>query len=161
MEQQRLPLESVTKRDPEVFTDLGPFLMEKLAITVVEQRENRTIAPLEPEHISSDLPSFNTETLSAMHALITNTYSLGNIAIAEPTVQYWPSCPFKVKALYDFAARDAYELSMMTGDIIMVIEKKFDEWWFGELPVQSGDFVHGLIPKNHVELVNDYLPVGE
>jgi len=56
-----------------------------------------------------------------------------------------PAAP-KCRALYDFDAEDATELSFRAGDIITII-KKSQDWWEGELRGKRG-----LFPGNYVEM---------
>ena len=51
----------------------------------------------------------------------------------------------KVKASYDFAARDQRELTIKKGDIIKVLDKDDSGWWMGELP--NGKY--GIFPSNY------------
>jgi len=52
----------------------------------------------------------------------------------------------KCRALYDFDAEDATELSFRAGDVITII-KKSQDWWEGELNGRRG-----LFPGNYVEM---------
>jgi len=60
-----------------------------------------------------------------------------------------PSAPsVKAKALYEYQAADATELSFAVGDIINVTKQDASGWWEGE---NKGK--HGMFPGNYVELV--------
>lgn len=37
----------------------------------------------------------------------------------------------KVKALFDFEAKEDNELSFKSGDLIMLLERSYDDWWTG------------------------------
>lgn len=53
------------------------------------------------------------------------------------------------RVLYEYVGSDQYELDLMQGDIIKVIEKDFDcGWWTGELNGRIG-----LFPSNYIEEV--------
>lgn len=54
----------------------------------------------------------------------------------------------RAKALYDFNAENADELSLTAGSIITVTDKSLGEWWSGTLAGKSGIF-----PANYVELL--------
>merc|ERR1712232_424038 len=54
----------------------------------------------------------------------------------------------KAKALYEYAAADATELSFAVGDIIKVTKQDDSGWWEGE---NKGKF--GMFPGNYVELI--------
>merc|ERR1712137_245637 len=54
----------------------------------------------------------------------------------------------KAKALYEYVAADATELSFAVGDIINVTKQDASGWWEGE---NKGK--HGMFPGNYVELV--------
>lgn len=47
-------------------------------------------------------------------------------------------------ARYDFASRDAQELSLLKGDIIRVYTKLPDGWWKGEVDGRVGLSLHPL-----------------
>ncbi|KAJ3123943.1 Unconventional myosin-Ie [Nowakowskiella sp. JEL0407] len=51
-----------------------------------------------------------------------------------------------VKALYDYDAQEADELTFKTGDIITIISKSDEGWWTGSLRGKKG-----LLPSNYVE----------
>lgn len=55
----------------------------------------------------------------------------------------------KAKALYEYQAADATELSFSLGDIINVTKKDASGWWEGE---NKGK--HGMFPGNYVELIS-------
>merc|ERR1712137_512528 len=54
----------------------------------------------------------------------------------------------KTKALYEYNAADATELSFAVGDIINVTKQDASGWWEGE---NKGK--HGMFPGNYVELI--------
>ena len=61
------------------------------------------------------------------------------------------SCPIEVepreaKALYNYTARSAKELSFKKGDIIQVYKRSNDDWWDGSL-----DGLDGYIPCAYVQ----------
>lgn len=51
-----------------------------------------------------------------------------------------------VKALYDYDANEADELSIRTGDLIVIISKDDPGWWVGSLNGKKG-----LFPSNYVQ----------
>merc|ERR1712063_62664 len=60
-----------------------------------------------------------------------------------------PTAPsVKAKALYEYNAADATELSFAVGDIINVTKQDASGWWEGE---NKGK--HGMFPGNYVELI--------
>ena len=59
-----------------------------------------------------------------------------------PPQQNYP----KVRALYDYQAQDAEELSLSAGDIVNLLRKEDSGWWVGELKGKKG-----LFPYNYVE----------
>lgn len=59
----------------------------------------------------------------------------------------------RVKALFDFQATDADELTFRKGDIIAVQESVYKDWWKGSLRGQTGIF-----PLNYVEKLTDPTP---
>ncbi|XP_074659382.1 nostrin-like isoform X4 [Tubulanus polymorphus] len=54
-------------------------------------------------------------------------------------------------ALYDYAATQSDELSLRQGDVIQIIHKHEDGWWYGEKPDKS----RGMIPATYVTEVNN------
>lgn len=56
----------------------------------------------------------------------------------------------RVRALFDFQATDADELTFRKGDIIAVLESVYKDWWKGLLRGQTGIF-----PLNYVEKLAD------
>lgn len=52
----------------------------------------------------------------------------------------------QVRAIYDYDAQNADELSMREGDVIDVTQQGTDGWWFGVLKGQTGQF-----PSTYVE----------
>ena len=52
----------------------------------------------------------------------------------------------QVEAMYAFQAEEENELTFKPGDIITVIEKIDDGWWFGHF-----DGKKGLFPSNYVK----------
>jgi signal transducing adaptor molecule len=59
----------------------------------------------------------------------------------------------RVRALFDFQATDADELTFRKGDIIAVLESVYKDWWKGLLRGQTGIF-----PLNYVEKLTDPTP---
>eukprot|EP01091_Cochliopodium_minus_P020581 TRINITY_DN9030_c0_g1_i1.p1 TRINITY_DN9030_c0_g1~~TRINITY_DN9030_c0_g1_i1.p1 ORF type:complete len:391 (+),score=115.48 TRINITY_DN9030_c0_g1_i1:341-1513(+) len=51
----------------------------------------------------------------------------------------------RLKALYDYDAKDPSQLSFKTGDILKLISKNSDNWWMGSLRDKSG-----YVPSNYV-----------
>lgn len=56
----------------------------------------------------------------------------------------------KVRALYDFNATEDGELAFRKGDIIIVVETLYKDWWRGCLRGKEGIF-----PVNYVEISRD------
>jgi hypothetical protein len=56
----------------------------------------------------------------------------------------------KAKALFEYVAADATELSFGVGDIVLVTKQDTSGWWEGE---NNGK--HGMFPGNYVELLGD------
>ncbi|WBW72110.1 ESCRT 0 complex subunit, sorting receptor for ubiquitinated membrane protein, Hse1 [Schizosaccharomyces osmophilus] len=54
----------------------------------------------------------------------------------------------RVRALYDFAASEPGELSFQKGDVILVLESVFKDWWKGSCKNKVGIF-----PVNYVERI--------
>lgn len=52
---------------------------------------------------------------------------------------------FQVRALFDFIPSEKGELGFHKGDIIKVVDDKYNNWWKGELHGQTGIF-----PANYV-----------
>eukprot|EP00116_Pleurobrachia_bachei_P004636 sb/3464898/ len=52
----------------------------------------------------------------------------------------------QVRAIYDYQAGDAEELTLVTGDVINLLKKEDSGWWTGELRGKKG-----LFPYNYVE----------
>jgi len=59
-----------------------------------------------------------------------------------------PEAKWKARAIYDYAAQNARELSFKTGDIINVTQKSISGPWQGEL---NGK--HGAFPGTHVQIL--------
>lgn len=59
----------------------------------------------------------------------------------------------RVRALYDFTATEAGELSFIRGDVIQVIESAYKDWWRGSKNGQVGIF-----PTNYVENLPEPTP---
>lgn len=80
------------------------------------------------------------------------TPSLPKKAIPEPkkeTVKN-PNTSKKVKALFDYEARGPTEISLKSGDVIVLISMEDEEWWEGELNGSVGYF-----PKLYVQLIDE------
>lgn len=60
-----------------------------------------------------------------------------------------PECPFVARALFPFAAENAAELSLQTGDLIQVVTVDEAGWWEGRCNAKKG-----LFPANYVELLS-------
>jgi len=60
-----------------------------------------------------------------------------------------------VRALYDYDPTEQGELSFKENDILVVLDKNPDGWWFGEM-----DGRKGLFPSNFVEPVVENQPVA-
>lgn len=59
----------------------------------------------------------------------------------------------RVRALYDFQPSEPGELQFRKGDIILVLESVYKDWWKGSLRGQTGIF-----PLNYVEKLPDPTP---
>ena len=61
-----------------------------------------------------------------------------------------PPAPAKkhpqVRALYDYDAQDAEELSLAAGDLLDLLQEEASGWWVGQLRGKKG-----LFPYNYVE----------
>ncbi|CCG82045.1 Class E vacuolar protein-sorting machinery protein hse-1 [Taphrina deformans PYCC 5710] len=85
--------------------------------------------------------------------------SSGSHQNATPQVQQTPiadrtaATVSRVRALYDFSASEAGELSFRRGDVIQVIESAYKDWWRGSL---HGSI--GIFPTNYVENLADPTP---
>lgn len=60
----------------------------------------------------------------------------------------------KVVANYDFKPQDAEELELKRGDIVVVIDKKDPNWWFGEI-VRDSQVSRGLFPRTYVTVFTE------
>ena len=56
------------------------------------------------------------------------------------------ACCLQVVALYDYKAQRSDELSLRSGDSVLVLYKDSANWWMGQLP--SGQ--QGFFPSNYV-----------
>ena len=54
-----------------------------------------------------------------------------------------------MRALYDYDATEANELSMREGDILTLLEKDESGWWRG----RSAEGNEGVFPSNFVEVI--------
>ena len=54
----------------------------------------------------------------------------------------------RVVAIYDYEAQGKEELTLNDGDIITVLTKEDEVWWYGEIKGRRG-----MIPKAYVEVV--------
>ncbi|OMJ20283.1 Class E vacuolar protein-sorting machinery protein HSE1 [Smittium culicis] len=61
--------------------------------------------------------------------------------------------PTKVRALFDFTPTETGELGFVKGDVIVVLDQKYRDWWTGELRGKRGIF-----PANFVQQVKDIKP---
>lgn len=57
-------------------------------------------------------------------------------------------------ANYDFKPQDAEELELKRGDIVVVIDKKDPNWWFGEI-VRDSQVSRGLFPRTYVTVFTE------
>lgn len=69
-------------------------------------------------------------------------------ATSPPSYSSNASSRAMARALYDYTATGARELSFKTGDIITILVKDASGWWHGEL-----NGVQGLLPSNFLEEV--------
>ena len=53
------------------------------------------------------------------------------------------------RVLYDFDATESDELTLKQGDIVSVIRKNEDGWWFGET-LKAGSLHRGHFPASYV-----------
>jgi len=65
--------------------------------------------------------------------------------------------PALFRALYDFAATDADELSLRAGDVVRVSSQQDDGWWYG-IVAGDGEPRGGLFPGTYVAAVADAPP---
>jgi len=63
--------------------------------------------------------------------------------------------PFRVQAAYNYRAQTPHDLTFMEGDVIIVLEKRSNDWWVGELEVKPGQV--GLFPSNRVTILDEHL----
>ena len=63
------------------------------------------------------------------------------VAGAQPKPKL-PEC----RALYDYEAQDADELTLRPGDMVQIVRKDASGWWQGRLHGRDG-----LFPANYVE----------
>ncbi|KAF3936977.1 hypothetical protein ABW19_dt0208593 [Dactylella cylindrospora] len=68
----------------------------------------------------------------------------------QPPVNNTAATVSRVRALYDFVPTESGELAFRKGDIILVIESVYKDWWKGSLRGQTGIF-----PLNYVEKLAD------
>jgi signal transducing adaptor molecule len=84
-------------------------------------------------------------------AVAAQIYSTPAPAAQSPTTDATPLDPStlqivkRVKALHDFTATEAGELSFKKGDIIKVVDRCYKDWWRGQLKGRVG-----LLPVNYV-----------
>ena len=62
------------------------------------------------------------------------------------------NCLYQVVALYDYKAQRSDELTIFSGDNILLLHKDSDNWWMGEL--QDGQ--QGFFPANYVTMAGGY-----
>ncbi|BFZ56567.1 ESCRT-0 subunit protein hse1 [Savitreella phatthalungensis] len=72
---------------------------------------------------------------------------------AKPIEERTAATVSRVRALYDFTASEAGELTFRRGDVIYVIESAYKDWWRGSLHGTVGIF-----PTNYVENLADPTP---
>lgn len=75
--------------------------------------------------------------------------SLKSQSVKGSSPQSAASAP-QFKVLYDFDATETDDLSLQQGDIVSVIRKSEDGWWFGET-VKAGGVRRGHFPATYVE----------
>lgn len=56
----------------------------------------------------------------------------------------------RCKVLYDYDASLSDELSLRQGDVIAVLKKSVDGWWYGET-LEAGTLRRGLFPATYVQ----------
>ncbi|CAE6495559.1 unnamed protein product [Rhizoctonia solani] len=54
----------------------------------------------------------------------------------------------QVIALFDFNATDPGELSFRKGEVLTILDRKYEHWWL----CKNGNDVRGVVPRNHVKL---------
>lgn len=61
--------------------------------------------------------------------------------------------PIKARALYDYHSPYDGDLSFRKGDIILILQKPYEQWWEGALADNPREV--GLFPANYVEEIRD------
>lgn len=79
------------------------------------------------------------------------------LAVILPSQSTHPVCPpLQVVSLYDYTANRSDELTVRRGDVINVLYKDNDSWWFGQL--SSGQ--QGYFPATYVVDESESFPLG-
>lgn len=99
-------------------------------------------------------PNAYTQPANSDYTLPTVSATMDTQALAQkPIEERTAATVSRVKALYDFTASEAGELTFRRGDIISVIESAYKDWWRGSL-----HGVVGIFPTNYVENLPDPTP---
>merc|ERR1712137_1246188 len=111
--------------------------------------------PTEYEPYKGKHEQFKKKSIPVAVAVTTRTEPAATTTAAQPAtrgpekIARNPTAPsVKAKALYEYNAADATELSFAVGDIINVTKQDASGWWEGE---NKGK--HGMFPGNYVELI--------
>lgn len=126
--------QQILQQDTRTAIDNGPN-----AYTV---NNNKTQSPYSLPEPTAD-PSLTYE--------MPQTQALANAEV--PVDERTAATVSRVRALYDFSASEAGELTFYRGDVITVIESAYKDWWRGSLHGHIGIF-----PTNYVENLPEPTP---
>ena len=80
-------------------------------------------------------------------APVANNAAIANLS-AEPQERPTAATVSRVRALFDFTPSESGELAFRRGDVIIVLDSVYRDWWRGSLRGNTGIF-----PVNYVEVV--------
>lgn len=139
-------LKQIMINEPYLLNDEQPNVPSKKEMTVEsKQKEDKELE----EALRLSLLEFEQQKNVQMPA----TQLVQRLETVIPTAPSSPTVVKKVRAMYDLTSTEKDELSFKKGDVIMVLEQVYRDWWRGTLRGKVGIF-----PLNYVTPIEEQTP---